>query len=316
MSNYEMLSILVSVISAFVALWAIVVSRKTANEQKQIAHRAQLLESRNLIATHHGKYSELLSSVQEQTKQCKEELSKAAYSSLNELSMLFHNYGVVPPSPAMHQRQTRHIFYKGCEQLYQAFSPHLSWRDSMNLRIRYNQLRDIDSNELSKSEVEQLEKDAEFEDLQLAEMYREDANHELENRVVGSYGFRLLVQQLLARISAKNRPQILHEALQKLIPFFATYEQGNEILALAQKKLEDGLAQNELEEFSLKESPALYAAYKEELAKLEIIQNLDLTGIRCLADIEVKNSIPELIYIGSVLYTISMCRQWGHFGKL
>jgi hypothetical protein len=60
----------------------------------------------------------------------------------------------------------------------------------------------------------------------------------------------------------------------------------------------------------------LYAAYKEELAKLEILQNLDLTGIRCLADVQVNNSIPELIYIGSVLYTISMCRQWGHFGKL
>lgn len=314
MSKYEVLSILVSVISAFVALWAIVVSRRTAEEQKNIAHRTQILESRNLIATHHGKYSELLFSVQSQTRQYAEELSEAAYSALDELIRLFDKFGVIPPSGELHPRQTRqtrHIFYKECERLYQSFNPHLTSRNGMNLRSRFNALRDINSKKLSESEVERLEREAKAEDIQLEKAYREDSNEELESRVIESYEFRVNVQKLLSRISIKDRPIIFQEALQKLVPFIATYESGKEVLALAQKKLGDGLAQNELEEFSLKESPELLEAYKQELAKLEILQNLDLTDIGCMADMQVKNSIPELIFMGAMLYTISMYSSWG-----
>lgn len=311
MNKYEVLSILVSVISAFVALWAIVVSRRTAEEQKNIAHRTQILESRNLIATHHGKYSDLLFSVRSQTKQYAEDLSEAAYSALDELIRLFDKFGVASPSHEVHPRQTRHIFYKECEKLYQSFNPHLTSRNGMNLRRRFNALRDIDSKELSESEVGQLEKEAKAENIQLKEACREDSNEELENRIIDSYEFRMNVQKLLSRISIKDRPTIFQEALQKLAPFMATYESGKEILALAQKKLEDGLAQNELEEFSLKESPELLEAYKQELAKLEILQNLDLTSVSCMADMQVKNSIPELIFVGTMLYTISMYSSWG-----
>jgi hypothetical protein len=311
MSNYEDLSILISVISAVVALWAIVVSRTTAEEQKNIAHRTQVLESRNLIATHHGKYSDLLFSVQSQTKQYAEELSEAAYSALDELIRLFDKFGVIPTSRELHPRQTRHIFYKECERLYQSFNPHLTSRNGMNLRGRFYALRDIDGKELSESEVERLEREAKAEDIQLEKACREDSNEELENRVIESYEFRMNVQKLLSRISIKDRPIIFQEALQKLVPFIATYESGKEVLALAQKKLEDGLAQNELEEFSLKESPELLEAYKQELAKLEILQNLDLTCVSCMADMQVKNSIPELIFVGTMLYTISMYSSWG-----
>ena len=318
MSDFELFSILVSLVSLCIALRAIVVSRKTADEsrriadeQKNIAHRTQVLESRNLIATHHGKYSDLLFSVRSQTKQYAEELSESAYSALNELIRLFDKFGVVPPSHELHPRQTRHIFYKECEKLYQSFNPHLTSRNGMNLRSRLNALRDIDSKELSESEVEQLEEEAKTEDIQLEEACREDSNEELENRVIESYEFRLNVQKLLSRISIKDRPIIFHEALQKLAPFIATYESGKEVLALAQKKLEDGLAQNELEEFSLKESPELLETYKQELAKLEILQNLDLTDICCMADVQVENSIPELIFVGTMLYTISMYSSWG-----
>lgn len=319
MIDHESLGITVSLLSAFIALWAIIVSRKTADEsrritdeQKNIAHRTQILESRNLIATHNGKYSELLFSVQNEIKPYKKELAEAADRSLRELCRLFGKFGVSQHNPAKHQRQTRHVFHEICEKLHEAFNPHLSWRSGMNLSMRYNRLRDIDSDELNESEIEQLEKDAEIENIQLAKICREDINQELENIVVESYRFRFLVQQLLTRVSAENRPLIFQEALQKLSPFLTIYEQAKVSLALAQKKLEDGLAQNELEEFSLKESPSLLVAYKEEIAKLKILQGLDLTDIRCLADIQVNDSIPELIYIGSVLYTISMYWDWGH----
>lgn len=311
MSNYEVLSILVSVISASIALWAIVVSRKTADEQKNIAHRTQILESRNLIATHHRKYSDLLFSVQNQTKQYVEELSEAAYSSLDKLIRLFDKFGVVPLSHELHQRQTRHIFYEECEKLYQSFNPHLVCQNGMNLRRRFYALRDIDSKELGESEVEQLKRKAKTEDIQLQKICREDTDEELENRVIESYEFRLNVQKLLSRISIKDRPIIFQEALQTLSPFIATYERGREVLALAQKKLEDGLAQNELEEFSLEESPELFETYKQELAKLELLQNLDLTDICCMTDVQVENSIPELIFVGTMLYTISMYSSWG-----
>lgn len=311
MSNYEVLSVLVSVISAVIALRAIVVSRKTAEEQKNIAHRTQILESRNLIATHHGKYSELLFLVQNQTKQYTDELSEAAYGSLNKLCRLFDNFSELPSSNDPHPRQTRHIFYKECEKLHQSFNPHLTSQNGMSLRRRFYQLRDIDSKELSESEVEQLEREAKTENIQLEEACREDSNEELENRVIASYEFRLNVQKLLSRILIKDRPAIFQEALQMLVPFFSTYESGKEILALAQKRLEDGLAQNELEEFSLNESPELLDTYKQELAKLEILQNLDLTDIRCMADAQIEDSIPELIYIGTMLYTISMYSSWG-----
>jgi hypothetical protein len=313
MSNYEVLSILVSLISAVVALWAIIVSRKTANEQKQMAHRAQLLESRNSVATHHEKYSALLFSVQSQTKQNKEELSEAAYQALYKLCSLFDNFGVIKHDPANYPRYTRHIFHEACALLYQAFKPHVLCQSGMNLCIRFNRLRDIDSNELNGSELEQLKGDAEREATQHEKVDSEDINQELENEVIESYRFRLLVQQLLTRISIQDRPLIMQKALQELNIFFNTYENGIKSLISATKKLEDGLVQNELEEFSLnQESPFLYAAYKEELAKLEILQNLDLTTLRCLADMQIKNSIPELIYIGSVLYTVSMYWNWGH----
>lgn len=310
MNNYEILSILVSIISAGVALRAIIVSLKTAEEQRNIAHRIQLLESKNSTAIHHGKYNDLLFSVQNETKQCKDKLSEAAYASLQKVLRLCDKFGAVQSDSVKPQRHTRHVFHEACERLYQAFNPHLSCRSGINLRMRYNQLRYIDINPLSDGEIKQLEMDVD--DIKLEKAGRENTNEELEHKVVASYRFRNLIQELLTRISIEDRPLVFQEALQELVQFFTIYEQSIGQLSSAQKILENGLAQNELEEFSLIESPLLYQPYKREIAKLEVLQNLDVTGIGCLADMRVNHSIPELLHIGCVLYTISMYWDWGN----
>ncbi|MFH2140377.1 MAG: hypothetical protein ABII63_06245 [Pseudomonadota bacterium] len=312
MNKYEILSVLVSVLSAGIALWAIIVSRKTANEQKNIAHRTQILEARNLMATHHAKYSELLFSVKSNTKESIRDLSESAYSSLQDLLRLLDRYGALPDSSEEHPRHTRHIFFRMCESIYQAISPHFLVRNSMNIRMRYNRLRDISCEKLIEGEIAGLRETYDLESLFSPKHIHIDSSDEFENTVIGSNEFRYSVQQILKRIETSDHPKLFHEAMQKIEPFLEKYEAVIVDVSTAHTKLEDGLFQNTLEEFSLRESPELYAEYMKELAKLDLLQNLDITDIRCLTDIQVRNSIPELIFIGVLLHTIFLYAAWGN----
>lgn len=307
MSDYESLSVLVSTLSAFVALWAIIVSRKTANEQKLIAHRTQHLEARNLAATHHGKYSELLFAIQSDAQDSKNRLVDAARDSLDQLCRLFDQFG------GKDGRPTRHIFHELCDLIFQAFRPQLTWQTGMRLAHRFVAVKYVEDDLTSLLAHEsEIRKRASKEVIDLRSIYRSDPNQLLESIVLASAKFQLYLLELGKRIPPEAQNQLLQAALVPISAYAQIHENERTLLEEAQMQLQRGLDQNALEEFPLSESPALLREYKRELAKLNALEHFSLSQARHFEGVRIPTAIAELLYFGGILFTVQMHFDWGN----
>ena len=85
MTNYEILSVSVSCVSAAIALGALALNRRTAAEQKILKRASFHQDSRALAATHHAPYSELLFQVEQETEEATGELASAAHEALDRI---------------------------------------------------------------------------------------------------------------------------------------------------------------------------------------------------------------------------------------
>lgn len=277
MSEYESLSIVVSLISAFIALQLIMVSRNTANEQKQIAHRTQDHEFRNSAATHLGKYSDLLRSVRGQTKPQSEALSLAAKNSFQKICNLFDEYDLVPHMDANnHYVCVGDTYELACKMIYEAYGLHhanpLIWPTGM----------DLERSEYS---------------------------------VINSDQFVLIRQKIIERVLPENQILLFQKTLDALIPYFCAHDNARKVLSSEKKRLEEGLVKNKIEEFSIEESPSLSSDYKKELAKLGILEEFGLPLCRNLQGRPMADPIPRLLHIGGVLYSLELYENWGRFNK-
>uniref|UniRef100_UPI000D378DD4 hypothetical protein n=1 Tax=unclassified Variovorax TaxID=663243 RepID=UPI000D378DD4 len=306
MTEYETLSLFISIVGAIIALRAIVVSRKTAEDQRRIAQRMQQLEERNLAATHYGKYSKLLYAVRSDVKASKDRLSEAAWQSMARLRDLFDNL-----SNDQSVRPTRHIFDELCESLYRGFAPHLGRQFAMRLSSRFTALKYVEEelDTLRNHRVE-IQKRAVHEVLDLERVYKKDPDARLERLVLGSAGFQLGLLTLCDRFTQENRDKLLQAALRPVLDFVAVHDEERPKLIVAQQQLEQGLRQNELEEFKLPESQALYAEYKREMAGIETLETLSLSEAKNLDGVRIKFVVGLLLYFGSLLYTMHMCNDW------
>lgn len=311
MSDYESLSVLVSAVSAFIALWAIVVSRRTANEQRLIAQRTQLLEARNLAATHHGKYSELLFSTQSHAQASKSRLAEAARESFDRLCRLFDQHG-----DARGGRPTRHIFHDLCESIFQSFKPQLTWQTGMNLAHRFVAIRYVEDDLTSlQSKESDIQRRARKEVVDLNCLYRSDPNLPLETVVLASAKFQLNLLELGKRISSEAQNHLLQAALVPIATYAQVHENERTFLEEAQRRLQRGLDQNALEEFPLSESPVLLREYKRELAKLNALEHFTLSQARYFEGVRIPTAIAELLYFGGLLFTVQMYFDWGMDAK-
>ena len=307
MSEYETLSLIVSLISALIAVWAIIVSRRTANEQRQVAQHAHLLEVRNLAATHHGKYSELLFAVRSDIQETKDHVANSSRDAFGELCDLFDRFG-----DSEGGRPTRHLFHEICESIYEAFRPQLTWQTGLNLLHRYQVFRHVeDEIQVSPADREELEAEAAREALDLRREYKRDPNRALERLVMSSSRFRLSVLALQDRIDAESGNRLLQAALPPLIKYVQVHESVVGQFRQAHETLANALKRNELEEFPLRGSGGLYAAYERELAKLNALVELRPYGVEGMQGIRLHAPISTLIYMGALLYTAQMCWEWG-----
>jgi hypothetical protein len=306
MTEYETLSLFISIIGAVIALRAIVVSRKTAEDQRRIAQRMQQLEERNLAATHHGKYSTLLYAVRSDVKASKDRLSEAAWLSMAKLHDLFDSL-----SNDQGVRPTRHIFDELCESIYRGFAPHLGRQSGLVLSSRFTAMKYVEEelDTLRKHRLE-IEQRADQEALDLRRIYKKDPNTRLERLVLESAGFQLVLLTLCDRFTEENRDKLLQAALPPILEFVAVHDEERPKLVAAQQQLEQGLGQNELEEFQLRESQVLYAEYMREMAGIETLETLSLSEAKNLGGVRIKFVVGQLLYFGSLLYTMQMCNDW------
>lgn len=307
MSEYESLTIVIALISALISLRAIIVSRNTAVDQKKIAQRTQLLETRNLVATHHGKYSELLFTVQTDTRARKDRLAQVARDSVDNLCHTFDDFSIRETG-----RPTRHIFYDLCELIYQGFRPNLNWQTGQNLSLRFRCIRYVeDELKDTPDQKKNLEKRLIKEVLNLNSELKKDPNSPLEQRILSSAKFQLLLIELCERIPSEKRHALFQVGITAISTFTEAHQQEEIGLASAQKLLSQGLERNELEEFKLNESSALWAEYKRELAKLNILESFSLSDLPCFIGVNIATPIAELLYFGSLLFSIQMNSDWG-----
>lgn len=306
MNDFESLSVYVSAVSALIALWAIVISRRTASDQKQIAQRTQQLEERSLAATHHAKYSELLFSVQVGISESADRLSQEARQALESMIHL-----VDALSSKAGVRPARHIFDEICESLYKAFAPELLWQSGLNLATRFSALKWLDEDlEALYEHRNEIEKRATKAAQDLKEIQRRNPNARAERLVVESAGFQLRLLELCDRIAPSDRNKLLQAAIPSILKFSAVHHEEQPKLVEALQRLQRGLDQNRLEEFPLKESPALHMEYRREMARIESMECFSLADAEYLEGINVGFIMGQLLYFGSLLYTMQMCTQW------
>ncbi|CAN7167100.1 hypothetical protein LJR161_000218 [Variovorax paradoxus] len=306
MTEYENLSLYLSAISAFIALWAIVVSRRTAEEQRRIAQRMQELEERNLAATHYGKYSTLLYAVRSDVKASKDRLSDAAWQSMTRLHDLFDSL-----SNDQSVRPTRHIFDELCESIYRGFAPHLTQQSGSVLASRFAAMKYVEEQlDTLRNHRAEIQKRADHEVLDLRRIYKKDPDARLERLVLESARFQGGLLTLCDRFTEENRDKLLQAALRPVLEFVAVHDEERPKLVAAQQRLEQGLGKNELEEFQLRESQVLYAEYKREMAGIETLETLSLSEAKNLDGVRIKFVVGQLLYFGSLLYAMQMCNDW------
>jgi hypothetical protein len=306
MTEYDTLSLFISIVGAIIALRAIVVSRKTAEDQRLIAQRMQQLEERNLAATHHGKYSTLLYAVRSDVKASKDRLSETAERSMRKLHDLFDGL-----SSDQSVRPTRHIFDELCESVYRGFAPHQARQSGMVLSSRFTTLKYVEEEiDTLRNHRMEIYKRADHEVLDLRHRYKKDPDARLERLVLESARFQRGLLTLCDRFAEENRDKLLRAALRPVLEFVTVHDEERPKLIAAQNQLEQGLGQSELEEFQLRESQMLYAEYKREMAEIETLETLSLSEARNLDGVRIKFVVGQLLYFGSLLYTMQMCNDW------
>lgn len=308
MTDYELLSISIACLSALVAMKAIVVSRNTAKEQKHLAQLGFRLEGRNLMATHHGKYADLLHSVEEETKEATDELARAARDAFNKLCSLVDKY-----NSGESVRPARHLYHEACELIYKSFNYQLVWQRGLNIVSRYRSFRYIESDiGICIKDKSKVIKRARAEQLDFDRLYRIDPNELLERRLLSSAHFALLVDEILNCIPEKDRQILFHKGLVVAGEYRENYNRWIDTINRGHDLLAEGLARNKHEEFPLRESPRLYQKYSEQMAKLEIIKSFSLPDWGDIpVEFSVDSPLSQLIYMGAVIYTVQMYWAWG-----
>lgn len=307
MTNYEILTISVSCVSAVVALSALALNRRTAAEQKTLKHAAFHQDSRALAATHHAPYSELLFQVEQETEQATGELTAAAHEALDRIYMLVDQH-----STESGLRPARHLYHEACELIFRAFKGQLGWQRGLNLVSRYQTFRYGEDFAVDPNQFPKLRKQVRKELIDFERWYKEDPNEALERRLVASPSFVLLLENLRARLPEDRRQALFHSGLEAINEYRAAHHENEDSIRRGYQKLKDGLVKNTYEEFSLKESPRLFQRYTERMAKLETLAAFSLPNWGNLpATFRVDSPTQQLVYAGAILYTVQLYWAWG-----
>ncbi len=302
MSKYELLSLIVAGLSLFVATWAIAVSKHTAKSQA-------VMTGRNLLATNHTKYSNLLFEVQTATQDAKERLTDTARDIHDQLCHLFDQYGTRDGV-----RPVRHLYDEVIQWTFDSFRGELARQPVLNLGRRFASFRYVeDSIDELRLTKRKLQAKARWERLALRRTYQKNRNGHFEHVVLKSATFNLLVVDLCDRVRSESRSDLFRPAIIAISRYTDLHREHRAIFEENIAKLEAGLRQNELEEFALSESSPLFQKYRLELSKLETIEHFSLDDSQIFLESKFPTPTPigELIYFGGLLYAISMEWAWG-----
>jgi hypothetical protein len=281
------------------------VSRKAAKDQKENAEIANQLNIKNILATHHNKYSDLLSDVQKNTEKAKKELNYIAYRASNEIvELLYHYDRIRNQHPTLSE-----MYFSVTDMIHESFRPQLPWQTATNLAERFNKFRFHEPVNVP-SNLEKLKRKAEKEKINFDNEYRRDPDRCLENMVLTSSKFLFYQYMMIERFDGSRQQSLFSEIFKMLSPYLSAIDKHRGILAGGSKKLEEGLSQNKNEEVPLGNSQNLWSKYKAEKCRLDLLQEFDLSNIRHLAQGYTAEPIPNLIYIGAVLKTISSSWAW------
>lgn len=297
------LSFLVALLSAGVAIWAILVSKDAARSQIAIAERAA--RAANL-----SKYSSLLFDVQTEIAGSKKRLIDAAGEIHTVLCHLFDQYGNQDGA-----RPVRHLYGELTECVFDAFRNELGWQHADNLARRFVSVRYVeDSIDELRLLKKKLNAKARWDNFHFLRKYRKKTNRHNEHDLLKSATFQLKIVDLCDRLDSERRNDLMEAAMTAIIRYAELHSTRCEFLESNILKLEAGLKQNELEEhFSLSKSPLLHKKYLNELAKLKTLVRFSLADSSIFLDSKFKTPTPigELIYFGSLLYAIQMEWSWG-----
>lgn len=303
----ENIELLLSAGSVTIALWSLIVAKRTAKAQERVAQREDARERRNANATHLQKYSELLIEVRAQTKAAKLEIRDSADEAFKQLQWLVDDIASAKPP-----RQSRHLFHQLSEGISDAFAPEFGYQYEQNLLWRFAGVRRM-LRELSESCAARTSQADEAPGMTAwvaalsnwlpgtSSQLRPSA----ERQLLLSESFTGLFGELNSRLDADAGRRLLRASLDPIESFCELQRRIRPTLDAARDRLQDALDRNLAEEFKLSESATLHAQLEWEMRALGLLSGLSLADMKHFRQHDVVDAVPELIHSGAVLYSLS-----------
>lgn len=302
MTEFELFNLAGVLVTIGISLWSLKVARRAERGQREAAILADARERRNSVAVHLQKYSDLLIEVRDASKAAKLEFQNCSDDVLKSLCNLVDDHAT-PKQP----RPSRHLFHEKSEQIFKSFLPELSSQYEENILMRYagvrRGLRDLSD------ACKQPEPNSEgIASVLLRWIRRRTAPSRCspEQRLLSSNEFFRTYNDLDARLDSPSARGLLLASVDHIEKFCEAQRRLRLIFEANHDRLTAAIDRNLAEEFKVRESPNLWSRIEGEMRALGLMARLSLGDIKYFRDHDVLDALPEFVYAGAVLYTITM----------
>ena len=305
MTDAEQIASVCALASVGISVWSLKVARRAERVAREDVILTDARERRGAIAEHLQKYSELLTDVRDGSNSAKQEIKKSADDVLKRLYYLVDEFTACE-SP----RYSRHLFHEMSEQVFNSFLPELSFQYVENILMRYagvrRRLREMSDNCAQPQPKDQAPSGIANVLTRLARRPAAIAGYTPEQRMLLSKGFFEMYRELSSRVDSGSGRRLLLASIEPIEEFCEAQRKLRPVLESSHQRLVAALDRNSAEEYRLHESPELWSKLQGEMRALELMARLNLSDIRHFREHDVVDAVPEIVYAGSVLYTVTM----------
>ncbi len=303
MTDSELITSAGGLASVGISLWSLKVAMRAERVQREDAMLTDARERRSSVAVHLQRYSDLLTEVRDASKAAKLEIMHSADEVLKHLYYLVDDFAALKLP-----RHSRHLFHEMSEQVFESFSPELSFQYEENILMRYSGVRRRLREMSDACERPQLENDS-IRGIasvltQLIRRRAAPSGYTSEQRLLSSKEFFETYRDLNSRFDSPSGRRLLLASIEHIDELCEAQRRLRPVFESSHDRLAAALDRNSAEEFKVQESPDLWLKVQGEMRALGLMAHLGLGDIKHFRDHDVVDALPELVYAGAVLYTL------------
>jgi len=292
--------------SDYIAATALLIAIASAYYTKKQSDQAKISshnDYRAHLAEKHDDYRKALKEATEKHKLDIRRLSTEAGSALNLIICLFDRYDTKPNVT----RPLRHLIHECSEMVYYAFKGQLGWQTGLNISHRFAQVMHAEiRSSITPSTLDFGAYRSSFE-----QQYLKNPNVFQEAELLSSAYFLDMVSQVRERMDASKCGDLLLEIQEILLPLNRHLQEIQQSIGETAERLEELLEDNELDQFSLDESPKLYDRLRYRKSTYETLSHLRPHEVDSSYADKYYNFVSVSIYNCAILQALQGFESWG-----